>query len=54
MEDNVTISKRRYNELLHAEVQLTELEAAGVDNWEGYEEAMKSYYSRLEEGLSPS
>ena len=32
----VTISKKRHQELLDAEHMLDALEAAGVDNWDGY------------------
>lgn len=36
MAPTVTISKKRYNELLADSKMLRQLEAAGVDNWEGY------------------
>lgn len=39
----VTISKERYDELLDAEEFLNCLEAAGVDNWEGYDYAQELY-----------
>lgn len=32
----------RYNELVEAERKLRALEAFGVDNWEGYDDAMSS------------
>lgn len=35
-DDNITISKKRYKQLLESERFLYALEAAGVDNWEGY------------------
>ncbi len=35
------ISVKELNELRDASIKLHALEAAGVDNWEGYEEAMK-------------
>ena len=35
------ITKERYDELLEAELMMNALEAAGVDNWDGYSEAMK-------------
>jgi len=44
--DVIEVSKRRYQELLDAEARLDALEAGGVDNWEGYDEAMRI----LEEG----
>jgi hypothetical protein len=37
---HVPVPKERYAELLRAEKKLNALEAAGVDNWEGYDEAM--------------
>jgi hypothetical protein len=39
--DMVSISNDRLQELLKAEAKLIALEAAGVDNWEGYDEAME-------------
>ena len=36
----VTISEERYKELLEKEETLDKLEAYGVDNWEGYCDAM--------------
>ena len=38
----VEISPERYQELLDAERLLNALEAAGVDNWEGYDAAVES------------
>ena len=35
-EEMVEITKERYEELLEAYYFLNALEAAGVDNWEGY------------------
>ena len=37
----VTISQDRYEELLEAENWTIALEAAGVDNWDGYEWAIE-------------
>lgn len=37
----VTISAERYVELLGDSRFLAALEAAGVDNWEGYNEALR-------------
>lgn len=36
----VAISPTRLNELKHAEAKLHALEAGGVDNWEGYDDAL--------------
>ena len=38
----VTIGAKRYEELLHSENKLMALEGAGVDNWEGYGDAMQA------------
>ncbi len=43
-DESVTISKERYEELREAERTLNALQAAGVDNWEGYEYAMSECY----------
>jgi len=43
------ITDARYEELLDSELQLRALEAAGVDNWDGYDEAMKLHRQWLEE-----
>jgi hypothetical protein len=36
MIEEITISLRRYNQLLEDSKLLAHLEANGVDNWEGY------------------
>ena len=43
MEEQVTISKAEYHQLLKDRARLDCLEGAGVDNWCGYEEAMEYY-----------
>ena len=43
MEEQVTISKAEYRELLNIQARLDCLEASGVDNWCGYDEAMEYY-----------
>lgn len=40
MGDTVTITAERLEELEAAEKRLSALEAAGVDNWSGYDHAM--------------
>lgn len=40
----VAISPERLNELKHAEVTLAALEAAGVDNWEHYDDAISALH----------
>lgn len=47
--DYVTISKRAFAELVDARFMLDALERAGVDNWEGYDEAQKIYSEMQEE-----
>jgi hypothetical protein len=37
--ETVTITKERFDELVEAEDELNRLYAAGVDNWEGFDEA---------------
>lgn len=39
-ETKVSITFDEYNQLLNRDQELCALEAAGVDNWEGYDEAM--------------
>lgn len=39
----ITITEDRYFELLNKESKLTALENAGVDNWNGYSEAMEDH-----------
>ena len=39
-EDTVTISKKEYKGLLKDEQKLQALEGVGVDNWQGYDDAM--------------
>lgn len=39
--EQVTISRKEYDRLLEAEAKLLALEAAGVDNWSGYGDAME-------------
>lgn len=41
MDLDVTISQKRYKELLEAERFLSALEANGVDNWDGYHMAFE-------------
>lgn len=42
MEENtITISKKEYDQLIERSETLAALEAAGVDNWEGYDYAME-------------
>lgn len=43
--DYITISKKEYDYLLDCGKKLLALEAAGVDNWESYDDAMIAYYS---------
>jgi hypothetical protein len=45
MSDEVTISKGEYKELKEASLLLNTLIGAGVDNWEGWDDAFKDYDS---------
>ena len=38
----IAITKKEYESLLEDSEKLEALEAAGVDNWEGYSDAMES------------
>lgn len=40
MNERVTLTKERYEELLQAEKVLAALYATGVDNWERYNDAL--------------
>ena len=42
-DETITITKKEYEELLDSEWMLNCLESAGVDNWNGYEYAIKEY-----------
>ena len=37
----ITISTKKYNELVQAQRELLALEAGGVDNWEWYSESLR-------------
>ena len=45
----VAITPERLNELKHAEATLGALEAAGVDNWERYADALQELHSAGED-----
>ena len=47
-EDLVVIQKAEYDSLFNDMLKLRSLENAGVDNWEGYDFAMKHYRERKE------
>ena len=42
-EETVVITKKRLRDLEDAELKLTALEQAGVDNWEWYYDAIDEY-----------
>ena len=48
-EATVTIPRHRLEELLEVRRKLTALESAGVDNWEGYADAMAPFFADEEE-----
>ena len=39
----ITITVRKYNELLDDQLLLRVLQSAGVDNWDGYDYALEEY-----------
>lgn len=47
MEPEVIITERDYKKLVEAEKILDALYAGGVDNWEGYHDALQDYYKSL-------
>lgn len=48
MDEMVTIPKKEYDQLLKESLKLSMLEGYGVDNWQGYDDAMSEYYDELE------
>ena len=40
-DNNIIVTVKEYLELLECAKKLEALESAGVDNWEGYDEAMR-------------
>lgn len=44
----VPITLKEYLELLDKSEKLFYLEAGGVDNWEGYDEAMEPYWEKAD------
>lgn len=49
-EEMITITKIKYNDLIECESFLSILEAAGVDNWDGYDDCVSEW--RKENGLA--
>jgi hypothetical protein len=45
----VTIPKKEYEELLERDAWLRALEAAGVDNWQGFDCAQEIYEEEMEQ-----
>ena len=43
-DEQVTITKKEYDRLLKKSKILDALDMQGVDNWEGYDEAMRYLY----------
>ncbi len=48
-EETVTISKKEHDLLLDSQIFLDCLESMGVDNWGGYDEAVKEYRQQVNE-----
>ncbi len=42
--ERITIDFEEYVKLIEAQKELEALKVAGVDSWEGYQEAMNIYY----------
>lgn len=51
MDENITISKHEYKQLLKKEALLDSLEAAGVDNWSGYDEIDRNQLKERKEEI---
>jgi hypothetical protein len=49
MEEMVTISKREYDALVANQDELNALQVFGVDNWSGYQSAMRYLNDEEEE-----
>ena len=49
IDETITITKKKYKELLDSELKLNCLENAGVDNWEWYDDAMERYHNNKED-----
>jgi hypothetical protein len=47
-EELVTITRANYNQLVDDQYKLECLEAHGVDNWQGYSDAMADYHEEDE------
>ena len=47
-DETITIRKIDYEELLSDQRLLRALEAAGVDNWQGFDEAVKMLHNATE------
>lgn len=43
-EEMITITREEYDSLLDSQNILDCLQSAGVDNWDGYEEALEGYW----------
>lgn len=43
MEEQITISKAEYDDLVKRDIWLTYLESAGVDNWQGMDYAREMW-----------
>lgn len=48
----ISISEEEYDSLLNDSILLNCLQMMGVDNWDGYDEAIEQYNEILEQGKS--
>ena len=49
MEDKIELTKEEYDILQKRDLKLSALESCGVDNWNGYDDAMDMYQDLLKE-----
>ena len=47
--EQITINKAEYDSMVNKLLFLGALESAGVDSWEGYDEAVSIYHELLED-----
>ncbi len=44
--DNITITRKEYDQLIQRSDMLQGLESGGVDNWEWYSESLQDYFRK--------
>lgn len=48
-DDKITIQRQEYLELRRDGLKLECLQAVGVDNWDGYDDAMEEFHNSVED-----